>query len=896
VADLRERLQLGLADRYRLERELGRGGMATVFLAHDFRHDRPVALKVLHPELAATLGPERFLREIKLAARLQHPHILTVHDSGETDGQLWFTMPFVEGESLRDRLRRDKQLPVEDALRIATDAARALDYAHQHGVVHRDIKPENLLLTTDGSTLVADFGIARALSGGEEQLTQTGMSVGTPAYMSPEQAAGQRQLDARTDIYSLGCVLYEMLAGEPPFAGPTAQAVIAKRLSGEVPRVRHVRPSVPEELEHAVSQALALIAADRFASAAEFARALRPTMATPTAMPTVPLALAAGTSSSGRTTPRGSARRRIPVVATALVLGFLIGLGALFAWRRSHPGSNDEPGGVKRVAVLPFENLGDSSDAYFADGVSDEIRGKMSQIAGLAVIARASSNEYRHTTKTPQEIARELGAGYLLTATVRWEKHPDGTSRVRVSPELVRVQPGAVPTTQWQQAFDAALTDVFQVQAEIASQVASALDVALTDSTRRELAVRPTKNLDAYDAYLRGKEIRTGDIAPGVLHAAEAEFQRAIALDSTFAAAWAELATTHILLFRLGGSQARDAEAAGREVERATALGPALPDVHAAKGRYQQVVRGDATSALREYEAGLRAAPNRSDLLALASSAEAILGRSAAALSHLERAARLDPRSADVAARLSGVYFELGRYGEAQAALDRARALRPSSLSLLHDQAALHAAQGDLAGARKALALAYEVTDSTTVVAYVALREFLLWLLDDAQQRLVLTLTPADLDGGRADWALALAETYWRRGDRPKARAYADTASVEYRTDLQHLVNNGDRAQTAGLQALALAYLGRTQQAIDKADEALNAAKLAPAYISQPSYIQFLLARIHLLAGQPEKALDQLEPLLKTSESRVTPGGLRIDPTFNPLRDNPRFVRLVNGR
>jgi eukaryotic-like serine/threonine-protein kinase len=886
VADLRERLQLGLADRYRLERELGRGGMATVFLAHDFRHDRSVALKVLHPELAATLGPERFLREIKLAARLQHPHILTVHDSGETDGQLWFTMPFVEGESLRDRLRRDKQLPIEDALRIATDAARALDYAHQHGVVHRDIKPENLLLTTDGSTLVADFGIARALSGGDDHLTQTGMSVGTPTYMSPEQAAGERGLDARTDIYSLACVLYEMLAGEPPFTGPTAQAVIAKRLTGEVPRVRHVRPSVPDEMEHAVTQALAPVAADRFASAAEFARALRPTVATPT----VPLVPAAGPSSSGWT------RRRMPVVATALVLGFLIGLGVLFAWRRSHSGGDDEPGGVKRVAVLPFENLGDSSDAYFADGVSDEIRGKMSQIVGLAIIARASSNEYRHTSKTPQEIARELGAEYLLTATVRWEKHPDGTSRVRVSPELVRVQPGAVPTTQWQQGFDAALTDVFQVQADIASQVASALDVALTDSTRRELAVRPTKNLDAYDAYLRAKEIRTGDIAPGVLHAAEAEFQRAIALDSTFAAAWAELATTHVLLFRLGGTQARDAEAAGREVERATALGPTLPDIHAANGLYQQVVRGDAASALREYEAGLHAAPNRSDLLGLASSAEVILGRSGAALSHLERAARLDPRSADVAAGLSDIYLGLRRYGEAQAALDRARALRPSSLSLLHDQAELHAAQGDLAGARRALALAHEVTDSTAVVAYVALREGLLWLLDDAQQRLVLTLTPADLDGGRADWALALAETHWRRGDRRRARAYADTARVAYDPLIQNSSNKGDRAQLVGLRALALAYLGKPQEAVEKGDEAVNAAKLAPASISQRSYIQFLLVRIHLLAGQPEKALDQLEPLLKTSESRVTPGALRIDPTFDPLRGNPRFERLVNGR
>src|SRR6185295_341899 len=231
-ADLRERLEEGLADRYRIERELGRGGMATVYLAHDIRHDRPVALKLLHAELAATIGPERFQREIKLVARLQHPHILSVHDAGETAGYLWFTMPFVEGESLRDRLRRERQLAVEDAVRITREAAQALQYAHEHGVVHRDIKPENLLLTRDGNTLVADFGIARGLdvgAAGNEKLTDTGLVVGTPAYMSPEQASGDRALDARTDIYSLGSVLYEMLAGEPPFTAPTMQAMIAKR-------------------------------------------------------------------------------------------------------------------------------------------------------------------------------------------------------------------------------------------------------------------------------------------------------------------------------------------------------------------------------------------------------------------------------------------------------------------------------------------------------------------------------------------------------------------------------------------------------------------------------------------------------------------------------------------
>ncbi len=266
---LRAGLEAALADRYAIERELGRGGMATVYLARDLRHDRPVALKLLHPELAATLGPERFQREIRLAARLQHPHILTVHDSGDIPRAggmplLWFTMPFVEGESLRDRLRRERQLPVEDALRIAREAADALGYAHRHEVIHRDIKPENILLTAEGHSLVADFGIARALGGDDPKLTETGLAVGTPAYMSPEQAAGDRGLDARTDVYSLGAVLYEMLAGEPPYTGATTQAILAKRFTEPPPSVRAVRPSVPEAVDQAIRKALAVVAADRF--------------------------------------------------------------------------------------------------------------------------------------------------------------------------------------------------------------------------------------------------------------------------------------------------------------------------------------------------------------------------------------------------------------------------------------------------------------------------------------------------------------------------------------------------------------------------------------------------------------------------------------------------------
>jgi TolB-like protein len=545
--------------------------MAAVYLAHDLRHDRPVALKVLHPELAQSLGPERFQREIKLAARLQHPHILTVHDSGEAAGQLWFTMPFVEGESLRDRLRRERQLPVEDALRVATEAARALDYAHQHGVVHRDIKPENILLAKDGSTLVADFGIARALAGSDDKLTETGMAVGTPAYMSPEQASGARDLDARTDVYALATVVYEMLAGEPPFAGPTPQAAVARRFT-EAPRpLRQVRETVPEAVDHAVLKALAKAPADRFPSAAEFARALN---ASPASAP-LGASAAVTLQAAGAATPSPATRRRVPAPAVTLGLGILIGLGVLFGWLSSHGAGNVDRGGagVKRLAVLPFENLGPAQDEYFADGVADAIRGKLAALPNLQVTASTSSDEYKNTAKSPQKIGRELGVEYLLVGKVRWQKSPGGQSRVEVSPELIEANTGA---TRWQQPFEAPLTDVFQVQADIASRGALALDVALGGKERQTLEDRPTSSLPAYDAYLRGEAAWLGgaDPEPAKVRRAAGLYRQAVELDSMFAAAWARLGQSHARLFGFVSPAPEDSAAARLAVERAAAIDP----------------------------------------------------------------------------------------------------------------------------------------------------------------------------------------------------------------------------------------------------------------------------------------------------------------------------------
>jgi serine/threonine-protein kinase len=877
VATLRE----GLRERYAFERELGRGGMAIVYLAQDLRHERPVALKILHPELAASLGPERFLREIKLAARLQHPHILTVLDSGETGGRLWFTMPFVEGESLRDRLRRERQLPVDAALRIAVEAARALDYAHQHGVVHRDVKPENIMLTRDGSTLVADFGIARAL-GGDDGLTQTGMAVGTPAYMSPEQAAGDKSLDARTDQYSLASVLYEMLSGEAPWTGATAQAIAAKRLTEPAPSVRAVRPTVPAQVDQAIRKALAPVAADRFDTMAELLQALQttPTRATP-------LATSVTTAPGANPAPAAPQRPRprIPIAALALVLGLLIGVGALFAWRRNHPEA-PAAGDERRIAVLPFQNLGDTADAYFADGITDAVRGKLTAIPGMRVTASNSSGQYRGTGKSPQEIGRELGVDYLLVGKVRWQKSPGG-SRVQVSPELIEVSSA---DAKWQQPFDAALTDVFQVQADIAGKVASALDVAIGSGQQQTLEDRPTRNLAAYDAYLKGKAQRALGPNPVTLRRAVGYHEEAVALDSTFVAAWAALSEAGSLLYAQGAPSTEGADRSRSAADRAIALDPKAPDGYRALGDFYRRVVTKPQRAVEYYTKGLALAPDDADLLRGLALAEATSSQWERAVEHFRRSQTLDPRSGLTSDALGQALLWLRRYPEAQEAMDRALAAEPSSLQALEDKAMLFLARGDLDGARAILAEPPPGIELTNFLTFVSNYWDLYWALSAEQRNLLKRLRPSAFDGDAGAWGIVLAGIYYMEGDARRTAAYADSARIAIE---QQLTASPEDAQRRMFLGLSLAYLGRKAEATH---EALEATKRVPvsADASSGTYFQHQLVRIYLLVGEPDKALDVLESLLKMPYY-LSPGWLRVDPTFDPIRKHPRFVKLVGS-
>ena len=880
--DSQPALAAALADRYRIERELGRGGMAVVYLAHDRRHDRPVALKVLNPELAHALGAERFEREIHVAARLQHPNILTVLDSGETAGQLWFTMPFVAGESLRARLDRESQLPVAEAVRIATEAADALDYAHHQGVVHRDIKPDNILLS-QGHALVADFGIARALAkGGEERLTATGSSIGTAAYMSPEQAAGEREVDARSDIYSLAIVLYEMLAGVTPFDAATPQAMIARRFTETPAPLRTHRETVPEHVERAVAGALARTAADRFSSARAFADALAAapvaatTIATPVALPAIDRSLVARA-------------RRTPAYL-ALAVGLLIGVGALFAWSRT--GEKADPtaelragsaaAGAVRIAVLPFENLGDSADAYFADGVTDAVRAKLAEIKGLEVIARSSSQEYAGATKPAAQIADELGVHYLLTGTVRWVKQADGTSRVQVRPELVEIGDGSAHT-RWGEPFNAPLTDVFEVQEQIAGQVSGALDVALGTSDRERLAAEPTKDLEAYNLYLQAQAVVGRD--PESIRRMIALLEQAVRRDSTFAMAWGRLAASRAALVTVS-TIAPDTAEMRETLERAMALAPDAPTTYSARIQFARIIERDLPHARRLVQEAVNRYPNDAIFLRTLAGFEINDGKVEAALAVMRRVALIDPRSLQTQRALGGLFILAGRMDEAQEPLERALALAPGDLAITNVYIMAAISAGDLETARRRLNASQPPEGRKRLLANTATSGDFYWVLDAAQQDTLLKLGVEDFADDAPARALVFAQIMHARGDFTGAGRWAKEAARGFEKVASQTVD----PQVPALAGFAYALQGRHDEARRWLEGAVE--KGAGGTPESRAYLLELTARARLLANDPDGALDALEQYVAT----IGPSGhgrVRAHPEYAPLRGNPRFERIT---
>src|SRR5881628_3201262 len=695
MADQLARLQAALADRYTIERELGRGGIATVYLAQDLKHHRPVAIKVLRPELAAALGAERFLREIETAAKLTHPHILPLHDSGEAAGFLFYVMPYVEGESLRDRLSREKQLPLGDALQIAREVADALSYAHNQDVVHRDIKPENILFEA-GHAVVTDFGIARAITAaGGEKLTGTGIAVGTPAYMSPEQAASA-PVDERSDIYSLGCVLYEMLAGEPPFTGPSAESIVRQHLAAAPPRVSAMRAAIPPAIEEAIVRALAKTPADRFATAAEFVEALA--------------APAHRVRDTGRRTSRLAAGAGLAATLLAAAAG-------LFVLSRPHgtPALAGPTG--QSIAVLPFVNVsGAPQEEYLSDGISEELINALSKLPQLQVVARPSSFAFKGKNEDVRQIGQALQVATVLGGSVR-----RAANRLRVTAQLTDARNGY---NLWSETYDREMGDVFAVEDEISHAIMRALQVHLASGDSLKLLRRPTRDVEPYELYLKGRYFyNKGGFGP--VQQALAYFQQALAHDSNYALAYGGIADAYQRLTASTYLRPREGMPKARAaVLKALALDPTLADAHASLGDQLCVYDWDASAAERELRRAIELNPSVANAHYFYANCLAAHGRLDEALAEARRAHELDPLNPEVATGLPWALYVARRYDEAIAVQQKALDLEPGSAHAHMLLALPLAGKGSyaeaLAEARKMAALAGDAPNFAGILGYVA--------------------------------------------------------------------------------------------------------------------------------------------------------------------------------
>ena len=734
TTELREQLQATLGRGYTLERELPGGGTSRVFVAEERALGRRVVVKILPPEMARDVSLERFHREIHLAAGLLHPHIIPLLSAGDADGLPYYTMPFIVGESLRLRLAREGRLGLEDAVRLTREVATALDYAHRQGIVHRDIKPENILLH-DGHALVTDFGIARAISRSMpvSTLTTVGVTLGTPLYMSPEQGDPDREIDGRSDIYSLGCVLYEMLVGEPPFRGRTGAAIVVRHLRDPVPRPSALRPELPETLDDVVARTLAKEPANRFASGGDLARALDQ------AVP------------AGRTAVTSFVRS--PEAAEA-------------GWTSSSIAANSR----RFVAVLPFENMSaDPENEYFSDGVHEEIIAQLSKIRGLKVISRSSVMRYKKSQQPAREIGNALGVSHLLAGSVRRAGH-----RVRISAQLTDSD---TDETVWAETYDRQMDDIFAIQSEVAEQIAARMETRVTTGERSRLNRKPTDDVEAYNLYLLGRH-HYNKVTPADFTKAVDYYRAAIARDPKFGRAYAALADAQ---FYAGagywGVRPHDTyPEAYAAAKRALELDPSLAEAYGSVGMFRGWYDYDWNGCEAALARAVELNPSGAMLHVLFAMQLAAEGRFDEALAMRDMACRLDPAAMVVRGNASWILYLTRRMDQALADGRSLRHLDPSSAygAFSHGLICAQAGQPDeaIAAFRDGVILSGRGSLYLVMLAYA---------LAVGRQPDEARATLAEVEGRTAEfiWPMGLAFAYAHLGETDTALDHLERAYEE---------------------------------------------------------------------------------------------------------------------
>ena len=849
MAELLERLRAALADSYHIETELGRGGSATVFLAQDLKHHRPVAIKVLDPELAAVMGSDRFVREIEISGRLQHPHILPMLASGAVNGLLYYVMPYVEGESLRSRLDREHQLPVEDALRLASEVADALDTAHRHGVVHRDIKPENVLLS-EGHAMVADFGIARAISKLGGATTPVGSVLGTPIYMSPEQAVGSGEVDARSDIYSLACVLYEMLAGQPPFSGPTADSVVQQHLTLSPRPVTALRPSVPEPVAHVLAQALAKTPADRFADAGEFGRALA----------------AARVPRRGR---RESLLARWRLVSRWVLVAVLVAAAVISVPVVRRGCQSDR---TRSVVVLPFNNFsGDQDVVYLCEGIPAEILGGLVRDGRLNVVSQTTAWGYRGSGKIAQAIAKELGAGYIVEGTVQRRSNPAGA----VLKIDVRLIDGRTGFAVWSGTFDRTPEDIPRLPDEISTEIAGSLVGGLRRGPMSRPASSPTRSPEAYEHYLQaGRALDDPDDPEGPKRAADL-YAKAIALDPDFAGAHAGLSRA---LWRTYAAAKEPAtfRAADQAASRAVELNPRLLDARLARAQMNRVA-GHRAESIAELLEILEINPNWDEAHVQLGASYRDSGDFPRAEASFRRAVAIRPGYWKNWNSLGSFLWKRGEYASARAAFEELIRLTPEANHGYEMLATMALSEGKYA---EAIA-SYErlpAPKDALLASNMGTAYFFVGRLADAEKYYLIAMNFEPKSPVRRQ---NLGDLYVRQGKVEPARA-------EYRKGVQlteaELTINPRDLDAAIMRVVLLAKAGDCARATADLDA------LQPSLPREDAQVAHSIARAQALCGHSADALETLRRAIALGFSRRM---IREEDEFRSVARHPDFLRMT---
>jgi serine/threonine-protein kinase len=849
--------------------------MSRVYLARDEALERDIVIKVLPRELAAEMSVERFAREIKLAAGLQHPHVLPVLSAGSSDGLPYYTMPFVRGESLRTAMDK-KQLSRDDALGLLRDVARALRYAHGEGVVHRDIKPENILLSS-GSAVVVDFGIAKALSASRTQapggtLTLVGTSIGTPAYMSPEQAAADPNIDHRADIYAWGVIAYELLSGRHPFDGKTTpQQYLKAHLSESPAPLGSVAPGLPAAVANVVMRALEKEPRDRPQSADEILQQL------------------GGTSVSGPVAAQGRASSFWRTLSIAGAVALLLAIG-LIVWR----GNSARAESPIMLAVLPFENQGPPEQEYFVDGLADAVNGKLAGVSGLSVIDRRSTAAYRKTTKPVKQIGSELGVQYVLGAVVRWAQGDSGW-RAQVMPTLVDTRDA---TTRWAgEPVVVSSSDPFTAQTEIASRVVDALQIALGANERRDLAERPTANTEAYDAFLRGTAVFDAvwrsSVSVRGLDQAIADFQRAVTLDPKFAKGWAMLSIARYNRSVEVPGDTASLRLAKEAARRATALDPNDPIVVSVRAGIT-FIEGDREGGSKIVADAVKAGIFDADLLVehafdivdkpnLADSADKLV----------MRAVSMSPRESRLLRSAAGMAFQRRDWVEWEKRTRASIALDPTDERGWAALAQRARSAGDTISMKKTIseALRYIPSPSNLLLVsmvYAGNELGARFIPMKPEQLRIETLydSVSSYHDNKADY-------FFRVGNIPKARASLDSIidQMEGRTLSGRL-----EADLRMYLANAYAQTGRLPEAARELDRARSAARASKILNrdGSPDLNPRVVAAILGALGRPDEAVEQLRRLIGAGQ--WTRAGIALEPKMRTLRGNPKYEAFLRER